>query len=106
MTSRERCRQTYRWQYWLCSFLNCFTNTWKYGVVTKAWKEELEKGKGGLGSIIRVLKTPILGEHAGCNEILWVLHPASHDAHLKRCGLTITERSPVILNQAVVIPDD
>jgi len=69
--------------------------------VTRAWSDELVKGKGGLGLIIVVLRYPIHGLYEA--EPVWVMHPTSHKKHLVACGAKPKDRLALILDQAIAV---
>lgn len=103
---KRRVARRYKWQYrwcWLRNRINKWTE-WRWAIVTAAWADELDQGRGGIGMIVQVLKNPLPGDACGFKEPCWVLHPSSHKKHLKAVGKTADERYPLFLNQAVVIP--
>ena len=103
---KSKARTRYKWQYrwcWLRNRINKWT-CWRWAIVIAAWSEELDGGLGGLGTIVQILKDPLPGGACGWNEPSWILHPSSHKKHLKAVKLTVKERYPLFLDQALLIP--
>ena len=74
--------------------------SWKYGVVTKAWKEEIDRGRTGIGTIIRVWHR--LYNFNGEFGNVYIVHPKSHD-RLTQIIDPGPERMPLMLECAVEI---
>jgi len=71
---------------------------WKYGRVTKAWREEIERGRTGIGTSIRVWhETFNFNDEYG---VVYLVHPKSH-YELMRIIDPGPERMPLMLEQAV-----
>lgn len=74
---------------------------WRIGIVIKAWKEELDKGLGGIGFILLVHKDPVTVK--GENQKTWIIHPSCHEKYAELCG-NPPGRYPMILDEAIDIP--
>ncbi len=85
----------------LASFYNRLPFTkWKYGIVTKAWKEEIERGKTGIGTVVRAwYETFNFNDEFGD---VYFVHPKSH-FELTSIIDPGPGRMPLMLEQAVKI---
>lgn len=74
---------------------------WRFGIVTKAWAEELDEGLGGIGTILLVYRESIQPE--GERQPLWIIHPEVNKEYMELCG-DPKGRFPLILNEAIEVP--
>ena len=73
---------------------------WKFAIVTKAWADELARGKSGIGEIVRVWHEPFNFPDYG--EPAWLLYPVDHFRMKKIMGVT-DDRMPFYLDQAIEV---
>lgn len=73
---------------------------WRFARVTRAWADELEKGKGGVGAIILVWHQSFFYPN-WTPEPVWLLHPRSHFRMVVLTGADPKDRWPMYLNQAI-----
>lgn len=86
------------------NMLKEINSDWRIGFITKAWPEDMKDDKtGGLGMAVWIFKDPIIIEGDDPGELVWIVHPKSHEEYKKACG-NPKGRWPLILNQALLIP--
>ena len=95
-------REQYEFATFTNNMLSEIEADWRIGFIIKAWPEDMEGDKtGGLGMAVWVFKDPVIIE--GENELVWLVHPKSHEEYKLACG-NPEGRWPMVLDQAILTP--